>query len=228
MINIGILVPVCSRNQNFENINQTPLIKILLPSILNTKEDEYNYIFFIGYDNDDEFYKSQNENLRLNNFNVFELEGCQHAPAKAWNILFEKAINYHDKIDYFFQIGDDVQIKTKGWTTKFIKKLQTQNDIGVIGPCEPINYAQRGGRFVIENSFVSRKHYSIFNSFFHPEIKNWYCDNWITLVYGNLASMDCDIIVSNEIRDNRYKIDNINQKIVEYVEQGRESLKKYL
>ena len=112
-MNVAILVPVCSRNQTYESIDDIPLLKNLYPSFLNTKE-EYNYKFFIGYDDDDLFYI---ENSKKLNFDSYALSGCQHAPATAWNKLAEIAFKDEIKFNYFFQVGDDVILEKGGWTS---------------------------------------------------------------------------------------------------------------
>jgi hypothetical protein len=40
-----------------------------------------------------------------------------------------------------------------------------------------------GGKFILTQTFVSRKHMDIFGFYFPEEIKNWFCDDWITNVY---------------------------------------------
>ena len=146
------------------------------------------------------------------NVKIFKLTDCQHSPAFAWNKLFK--IAYEDNNDFFFQIGDDVELKTSGWTEAFIGKLNDNDGIGVVGPCDLVNYHQRiynKKPYVIENSFVSKKHYEIFGYFFYPTIKNWFCDTWITEIYRPfLTHMFVDKIVENKIRDNRYRIEHVH------------------
>ena len=40
-----------------------------------------------------------------------------------------------------------------------------------------------GDRFIQTQSFVSRKHMEIFGFYFPEEVKNWYCDDWMTFTY---------------------------------------------
>jgi hypothetical protein len=217
MKNIALLIPVCSRNKQYNILYDTPIMKCIYPSFLNTKNEEYNYSFFIGFDDDDEFYKSQYDELKKIFKNVHILSECQHAPAFAWNKLAMVAYNSTDvKYDYFFQVGDDIILETPNWSKIFIEKLTLHNDIGVVGPCNLSNYNGRileGKPYVIENSFVSRKHIDIFNYFFHPTIKNWYCDDWITEIYKPFFSeIQTNILCVNSIW-NRYIIhgcDNIS------------------
>ena len=49
-----------------------------------------------------------------------------------WNKLFDDA--YKSGCDYFYQCGDDMEFKTKGWINDSIKVLKSKNDIGLAGP----------------------------------------------------------------------------------------------
>jgi hypothetical protein len=226
-MNVAILVPVCSRNQTYSSFEEIPFLKYLYPSFEKTKEDGYNYTFFIGYDDDDEFYTN---NSQLFGHTSYRLEGCQHAPATAWNKLAEIAFNSETKYDYFFQIGDDVVLETLNWTTTFIRKLNQNNDIGVVGPCHLNNYNGRilqGRPYVIENAFVSRKHLEIFGYFFHPSIKNWFCDDWITQIYKNTFSeIQTEYMCYNSVMD-RYAIVGCHN-ISALIEEGSLQISKYI
>lgn len=228
---IALLIPVCSRNQSYEHLLETPLFRIFLPHFDRTKEeDKYTYKLFIGFDDDDVFYSRHLGQLQASpKVDVTVLTGCQHHPVRAWNTLFAKALK--EDFDYFFQIGDDVGLQTEGWTSRFISYLQSNNNIGTVGPCEPMNYFGRksaGKAIVNETNFVHRTHYDIFGYFFYPEIRNWYCDDWITFVYGQkYAHMDVHTLCSNEIKGTRYDITQC-PRIHMYVEEGQTLLKNYL
>ena len=94
-----------------------------------------------------------------------------------WNRLFKKALDAN--CDYFYQCGDDIQFKTKGWINASIKKLQKSKNIGLTGP---INNNPR----ILTQTFVSRNHYDLFGYYFPDEIINWCCDDWINDVYKNI------------------------------------------
>lgn len=209
---IGLLVPVCSRNQSWTTYEECFLHTALWQSFQTTKSEGYEYVFYIGIDDDDTFFLSHKE--KLPGIPVL-LTGCQHAPARAWNVLFQRA--YDDGCEYFFQIADDVVLETPGWTERYIAKLQENRNLGVVGPCHPENYEgrkQRGQPFVLENAFVHRRHYEIFQTFYPPEILNWYCDDWITRVYeGTMSHMFPDSLVRNlsiRITAQRYTIMNVD------------------
>ena len=227
MYSIALLVPVCSRNQNYKTIDDIPFFKYLLPSFLKTYNPNYKYTFYIGIDNTDEFYmenykKIYNHSNICNYGNIYLhyviLKDCEHKPAWAWNKLFEVA---HHCTDYFYQIGDDI-VMLDAWVDKFIEVLSARKNKGVVGPCNLVNYNQRlgaGKSAIIENAFVHHTHYMIFNTFFNSEIENWYCDDWITEVYKPDYSTHCvDIKVENKIFDKRYNIKPIGDKIQKLIE----------
>ena len=133
MISIALLVPVCSRNQNYKNFNETAFIKIFYNSFLNTYNPEYQYTIYIGIDITDSFY--------IENFNKFSeldnekirvcavvLRECENSPVLAWNKLFEISYSNHD---YFYQLADDTKI-IHPWAQKFIKILLKRNNIGIV------------------------------------------------------------------------------------------------
>jgi hypothetical protein len=210
---IAVLVPVCSRNQTYTSLEEIPFLKRLYASFLQTAEfGEYNYTFHIGYDDDDAFYKTNRDAFQAINpqFHLYELSGCQHAPAFAWNKLAAAAASDATPYEYFFQVGDDVVLLQRGWTSAFVDRLKAHANLGVVGPCNRLNYFQRvnhGRPYVIENSFVHKTHLSVFDTFFPPTIRNWYCDDWITRVYTDTyREILLDYPCENSIVDARYAI----------------------
>ena len=224
MISIALLVPVCSRNQTWKDLGESHIMNVFYPNFLKTKSEGYSYVIYVGIDDDDEFFLKHSNELKDLDMRVLVVSGCQHAPARVWNRLFEAAVA--DGHDYFFQIGDDVKLITPGWTERFIGELAKTNGVGVVGPCHYANYNMRMSAskpYVIENSFVSRNHWDTFGYFFHPTILNWFCDDWITQIYrgGTLCK---DIACENMCVDGRYVIRQ--EDIAERVAEGRRRLTK--
>lgn len=211
MTKIGVLVPVCSRNQTYKSIDDTPLLKIFIKGFDETREEGYNYDIFIGIDDTDDFYMTKIESIYRFGFLPVVLNGCEHKPAKAWNMLLKEALN--TGCEYFYQIGDDVELQTKGWTSVFITKLQSQNNVGVVGPFDKNNPMKLNGQSpVIENAFFHKTHYDIFGYLFYPKIDNYYCDEWLTEIYRkhNKAHILEDVLCNNVIRDARYNPRPVN------------------
>ena len=229
MPSIAIIIPVCSRGQSYKKIEDIPLLKVFINSISDTLEANFQYEIFLGYDNDDVFYKENINQLSNITKNIYELKGCQHAPAWAWNEL--ATIAYELKFDYIFQIGDDVRLASNNWTSKFIEILARNRNIGVVGPSNLRNLTARklsGKSPVIENAFVHRTHLDIFKTFFHPSIKNWYCDDWLTRVYQrHLSIIHEDIICENSIVKGRYEVEHVGL-LDDYVKKGEEAIEYHL
>lgn len=223
---IGILIPVCSRNQPWTSYEECFLAKALLPSFEATRSQNYEYRFYIGIDDDDSFFLRHRHRMPGETIIV---SNCSHAPARVWNVLCKKA--YDDGCEYMFQLADDIILETSGWTERYIEKLQSNCNLGVVGPCHLENYEgrkSRGQPFVLENAFVHRRHYDIFKTFYPHEIKNWYCDDWITRVYDTtLSHMFPDIFVRNlsiHVTEQRYTIESVD--IARMVEEGRRSIRQ--
>ncbi len=145
--------------------------------------------------------------------------------SKVYKLIEDKKFDlaYKDNHDYFYQIGDDIKMLTP-WVDKFIEILSGRDNKGVVGGCHDANYYGRINQKktpVIENAFVHRKHYQIFNTFFNKSIENWYCDDWITEVYKpNLSTLCVDIKVVNTIMA-RYHVKDIGGDIKEKIMKDR-------
>jgi hypothetical protein len=221
-----VLIPVCSRNQIYTNLDDTPIVKTFLPSFWRTCEkEEYQYTIYVGVDNSDIFYMNRLSELLAKNLYPIVLHGCEHKPAKAWNYLLEAAIE--DGCEYFYQTGDDVEMLTENWTTSFIKELQTRNNMGITGPYDKNSHIMRKSynlipEKMIEQAFFHKKHHDIFGYLFYPEIDNHYCDNWLMQTYmpfGYATILD-NIECNNSVRDVRY-VPKFVPLIKSYILEGR-------
>jgi len=240
MSKIALLVPICSRGQNYIDLSSTSFFTYFYPNLIHTMENIYQYTIFLGYDSSDEFFTEEVIHMLIQMCNIMnrdinvisvKLNRCEHKPAKAWNKLFKQAIL--KDFDYYYQIGDDVVMETK-WTSKFIEVLRARNNIGVVGGCHNRNYIQRrniGRPAVIENAFVHKTHYQIFKTFFDENIENWYCDDWLTEVYKPDNSTHLlDVTVMNKVGQGeppRYNIRNIGHSILGLIEKGKHRLVRF-
>ena len=186
MYNIGLLIPTTSNNRNdWNNMKDTYLFHTI-KSFLTSRQyqDENTYNIYIGYDEHDRIFSNieqQNDLIRFEqvfkdiHFHFISMNGIPKGYLTImWNRLFQKA--YDDQCDYFYQCGDDILYKTKGWIQAGINTLQQHNNIGITGP---MNNNQR----ILTQAMVSRKHMDIFGWFFPEEIINWCCDDWYNWVY---------------------------------------------
>ena len=236
---IGILLSVCSRGQNYRNLGDTDLISIFMDSWYITKEDRYDYHFFIGYDDDDEFYLEHAEDLtkRIPNCKTTKLEGCQGNPCKAWNDLLKK---HHKDADYFYQVGTDIRLLTRGWTTYFINNLKRNKNVGMTGGSDKAFWYARAGTFkqgIIENGFFHRTHYDIFGYLFHPSLKNWYSDDYISEIYYNnrccflapyVLFRNTNRVLQQDMADRYIPDMAIRTSLNGIIKEDSEKIKKYL
>jgi hypothetical protein len=228
MTSVSLLIPCTSKGRpEWKSMKDSYLYNYTLKTFLLTQSPQYNYTFYIGYDHDDRIYSKQEEQQSIKIIsNVFKNVTFHFIPfnnvpkghvTKMWNILFEQA--YNDDCDYFFQCGDDIDFKTKGWTQDSIQKLKENNDIGLTGP---INNNKR----ILTQAMVSRKHMDIFGWFFPEEIINWCCDDWYNYVYQpNYFYPLLNHYCSNEGGQPRYEINN-NVKFREKFSENTTKLRK--
>lgn len=195
---IGVLIPTTTSRRSWNTFEDTTIYQIFLQSFVATYNNEHNYIIYLIIDDDDKIFSNSNVKKHMKTFvkNFPHLKiifvssaGIQKGHVtEMWNRAFHKA--YQDGCDYFFQCGDDIWFETIGWVNDSIKELKKHNNIGLTGPIDigRILYGSEecspgGERFIQTQSFVSRKHMEIFGFYFPKEIKNWFCDDWITKIY---------------------------------------------
>lgn len=181
---ISLLIPCTTKGRDeWINMKDTYLYNLSLKTFLLTMDKEHEYTFYIGYDFDDRIYSNEQEHTIINkfstifknvNFEWVSLNVEKGHVTKMWNILFKKA--YDDNNEYFFQCGDDINFKTKGWINDSIEILKQNNNIGISGP---INNNNR----ILTQAMFHRKHMDIFGFLFPEQIKNWFCDDWYNLIY---------------------------------------------
>ena len=223
---IGVLIPSTSKNRQWGNYKESYLYVNTLKTFLVTYDQEHEYIVYIGIDKHDRIYDNKHTKDQLIRFvsimknisiKFIYMDGITKGHLTVmWNRLFQNA--YDEKCDYFFQCGDDIEFRTKGWVNDCIKVLQRTKGIGLVGP---INNNPR----ILTQSFVSRKHMELFGYYFPPEIINWFCDDWINEVYKSLKHF---YPLNNHFCENiggqpRY---NINKKMCFFEDEHKRGIEK--
>lgn len=212
---IALLIPSTSKcRDNWKNIKESYLYNLSIKTFLQTQDKEHEYCFFIGYDKDDRIYSNKKEQEEIHRisiifknitFKFIELNVEKGFLTKMWNILYKQA--YDNNYEYFYQTGDDINFRTKGWVNESVNILKKNNDIGLSGP---INNNSR----ILTQGMVSRKHMEIFGWFFPEEIKNWCCDDWYNYVYmPKYLYVLKNHFCSNDGGQPRYIINNDNKYI---------------
>ena len=180
---IAFLIPSTTKNRPWKKMEETYLYTVFGESFLNTLSDDIDYSIYINIDDDDPIYSKKGEKEKFERFigEKAKIKWIDDGQVQKgfltlmWNYLFEKALE--DNNEYFYQCGDDIWFEDKDWIKECIVQMKKQNDIGICGPINPPNYR------ILTQTFVSRKHYEIFQCYFPVQIKNWWCDDWINFVY---------------------------------------------
>jgi hypothetical protein len=156
---------------------------------------KYKYTLYLSFDQSDNFYnKPDVQKEMIEKFNVMakgypaNLVMIQCVDSNGWvpflwNVAFQHAID--DGADYFYQLNDDIRIETSGWSDTFVNALRgnkLKSDFGVTGPMD------RNNQGILTQAFVSKTHYAIFGFLYPYVFKNWYSDDWITVIYKHLDS----------------------------------------
>ena len=206
---LGLLIPTTSCGRSWKSARDTYFYNYTFKSFIDTNSNNLvlkykehlehrellkpisQFTFYLGIDRGDTVLDTDEFRAEINtliskyeNVSVSYLYSDNikkgHLTA-IWNMLFKTA--YNDNCDYFFQCGDDIGFITNGWVNDSITTLQTNKNIGLTGP---VNC--NGNTSILTQSFVSRTHYDLFGYYFPEEITNWYCDDWINIVYRKLNS----------------------------------------
>jgi len=187
MKQFGCLIPSTSNGRVWKDYKETYLYQTTLKSFIRTYSKEFKTHFYIGIDRGDPIYDTTEckDNFKrfigvIQNVSIefVYMENVEKGHLTVmWNQLFDKAIA--DNCDYFVQCGDDIEFTTADWMKDAADILDTHGGIGVTGP---LNNNHR----ILTQTIVTQKHKELFGYYFPPEIKNWFCDDWINEVYQPL------------------------------------------
>jgi hypothetical protein len=187
LIKIAIIIPSTSRQRNW-SLPQDSYLYETIQSVKDTYAAQhctddntvYEYKFFIGIDTSDTFYNDTGTikfyKEHAVNIEFIKMDVEPGHVTKIWNILAKHV--YDVGYDYLYACGDDITFYKKGWIDACVDILIHHQNIGVTGPSSIENPT------LLTQCFVHRTHFNIFGFFYPDEIKNWYCDDWMNLIYG--------------------------------------------
>ena len=215
------------------------LLPTLVASIERTTRDDetagrFEFSLQIGYDHDDPYYAAAlNRDRTTAALQALmrrvpckaplqmcweEQRGQRSNPCAIWSRLFVGSCRRG--ADYFFQLGDDVELLNVGWAGAFVQALQRSGNVGVAGPVDskyagiPNNMSGRcGGEPCIEQAFVHCTHARIFGTLFPAAFRNHHSDNWIAQAYGEKRAFNLDDVrINNRLTAGRrrYKKHAVN------------------
>ncbi len=176
----AFLVPTTSRNRDWNDITETYLNTILFRTMEQTPMG-VDISVFVGYDTNDPIFSDKEQQLKLNavymNFNII---WCPMKPdpgnvVRIWNELASIARKH--KFMWYMVLGDDIRLpRDGGWLRLFQKNIKKNDYIGWGAGWS--NNDEIATQFLIHDT-----HLQIMEFVYPPQIKNWYCDNWLFEVY---------------------------------------------
>jgi hypothetical protein len=214
MTTIGILVPLCSRNQNWKHVNDIDFFAYFQPFFYQSISGKYTYRFYFAIDDNDKFLNDNLDKIKmklndkLDSVHIMD-KSLNKNPYGIWNKLLEIS---NDQCDYFYQCGSDIMMLTKNWDDYFIKQLKRRDNIGFIGGVDKqfwLERAIRGLDQILENIFFHKTHYEIFNRFINPEFKTWFGDDYLSQLY---REVDRTFICPDILFQNANRVGDSNEK----------------
>ena len=214
---IGILIPLCSRKQDWINIYDIDFFNSFLPFFYGSISNKYNYRFYLAIDENDNFLMNNREDIEKclspEDKIIIAPKSFNGNPYGIWNLLLEEA---KDECEYFYQVGSDIGHITKDWDKYFINILKKNNNLGIIGGVDKQFWLERVIRNqngILENVFFHKTHYDIFGRFMNPQFPAWRGDDYISQVYrehnSTFISSNNLYINTNRVgeqnKNNRYK-----------------------
>lgn len=154
---------------------------------------------------------------RLRWVSVAPYEDGGTGPVRAWNVAFQEA--FSDGALYFYQLGEDIKLRTSGWASALTGQLHNQGDVGIVGGNE-VNFQQYVKMPCV---MVPRSHMSIFGTFYPTRMHNWWSDDWIYRSYKpfGLATKVPSVEVQNK-RCTRYEVSFDEEDVAKELEKSSE------
>jgi len=188
---VALLIPATSRNCKYEKFYDTDLYNYTFRTFFETYDPQYKYTFYIGFDNDDKFYNRKM--IKASIINLIRKHNCdvkikyyrgeKGNVVDIWNRLYKEAYNDND---YFVQVGSDITFLNKGWVASAIQTLLLHDNYGVVGLIDTGRRNMNPSDRLFTQTIVSKRHMDIFGFYYPSELKNWFCDDWITDIYRQM------------------------------------------
>merc|ERR1719230_68989 len=116
---------------------------------------------------------------------------------------------FDEGVEYWYRVNDDTQFATKNWIRDLTSSLRQFDppNLGVVGPT-----CKQGNTAILTYDFVHRTHQEVHGYQYTPSIENWWCDDWITRVYGNSRTLKLPKQeVNHMLTGSRYKVASSSQ-----------------
>jgi hypothetical protein len=192
---------------NFVDAESCSLVNVLYESL--KKLDISNYKFIIGIDDDDEFYLKHIDEIKLRlpeNFHFHFFNNFDKSYVCILNQLAALAINDYGA-EYLSIFADDLNIFELDYINKFTEYFKKNGDICLGWAIDESNER------IATHPFVHKKHVELLGYFYPQEIKNWYCDDWVTEVYtklGKVVKSDKPVFTNTMLAKDAKRYDIVN------------------
>lgn len=218
--NVVFLIPSTSRNCDYKSLNDSVLINIFYESI--KQFDITPYKFIVGFDDDDEFYLKEIENLKNilpNNFYFHFYNNYDKSYSCIVNQLANTAIIQYDA-EFIYLTADDLYFYTLDYINVFVDYIKNNNNFGLGQPVDKTNIGFKHNNPIDQHygicthPFIHKNHIKYLGYLIPPKIKNWFCDNWITNVYRRFGKiiMTQIPVIENKIFLKRYDVSMVDQE----------------
>lgn len=130
--------------------------------------------------------------------------------------------------DFLYRVNDDTEMLSL-WANVLTHTLVVLTPpYGVVGPV-----AHGTDNRILTHDFVHRTHMEVFDmNYYPPEFTDWWCDDWISVVYGNQRTFFAEkALVTHHTgaHGQRYAVDgSVEKKLTGLVEQGRRMIRKWM
>lgn len=196
-------------------LRRLPIMSTVLTSLWRTikknNDSRFWYSLYVGYDEGDKLFDTEDgmrefkETIAARSagypFNLITVRFPPMAqdPVYIWNHVFRQG--YLDGCSYFFQLVDDIELKTPGWSEVYVDTLAEH---------VPQNYGMVGhnvGGTLISQPFTHRTHLDIFGTFYPRIFHNWFGDTWLSTIYtntGGRTAIQSHIVVNTQKFGQKY------------------------
>jgi len=208
--NVVFIIPTTSRNRDYKNIDEIPLINTLYPSLQNL--DITKYTFVVGIDDDDVFFNENINKLKAalpKNFHFHILNNFDKSYVCIVNQLGQIAIEKYNA-DYIYVFADDLTLYTLDFIDDFIKYFK-KNGISLGHAIDANNSS------LCTHPFIHRKHIDYLGYLYPSTIRNHYCDDWIHKLYLRLNRVikTSEPVFTNNPEPPRYDVVPINDELLD-------------
>ncbi len=191
----------------------TDLFATLMTSINATvtarEWQAFDVRLYAAYDDDDTFWKTHGREMQAlwdtrlgagqRKLKVRMVE-CKRVPKMIpWNAVARAA--FEDGAEYFLRPNDDSLLVSPGWISLAIDALERADHYGVAGPV-----SHEANLEILVHDFTNRAHFSVLGYYYPPMFKNWFLDDWITMIYGARLFKFPEWHLTHLVRETRYSV----------------------